>query len=106
MVLHGGTIFRVKGVLDLENILLESLDEKEALVGKIEALEPVVDGSNSESAALTGDLLSISKKDWDQALKREAVLAPLLKKAVCTLSEAESAAKELSLAYRQVGVAP
>jgi putative transposase len=101
-VLQGGTIFRVKGILDLENVLLEPLDKTGAFVGKIEELEPIAEGSGEQSTARAGDLLSIPKRDWDQAKKREMVLAPLLKKAVCTLPEAETAAKELSLTYRQI----
>lgn len=100
-VLYGDMIFKVKGVLDLENLLLEPLDEKEAFVCKIEAVEPV-DCLSGKGVARTGDLLSIPEKDWAQARRREIVLASLLEKSVCTLSEAKMAANELSLTYRQV----
>lgn len=101
-VSYQGTRYRIQSPVDLERVLLENPTTHEQITAKISDLSPAEAHAKQNARENMTDLMLIAEFDWEEAKRREAVLAPLADKPKCTLEEAKQAAKQLGLSWRQI----
>lgn len=101
-VSYQGTLYQIQAPIDLEHVILEDPATHEKTTAKISDLKLAKTHTKQNARENMTDLMLIAEHDWEEAKRREAVLASLADKTKCSLDEAKQAAKQLGVSWRQI----